>query len=47
MKKREPIRNIMTANPIVLQLNDGLSQAEVLLKSTKCVTYPWLRAIKL
>ena len=32
MKKREPIRNIMTANPIVLQLNDGLSQAEILFK---------------
>lgn len=35
MKKREPIRNIMTANPIVLQLNDGLSQAEVLFKEHK------------
>ena len=35
MKKREPIRNIMTANPIVLQLNDGLSQAEILFKEHK------------
>jgi CBS domain-containing protein len=35
MKKREPIHHIMTHNPIVLQLNDGLSQAEVLFKKYK------------
>jgi len=35
MKKREPIRNIMTSNPIVLHLNDGLAQAEVLFKEHK------------
>lgn len=35
MKKREPIRNIMTHNPIVLHLNDGLAQAEILFKEHK------------
>lgn len=32
MKKREPIRNIMTPHPIVLFLNDGLEKAEILFK---------------
>ena len=35
MKKREPVQHIMTPNPIVLHLNDGLSQAEVLFKTHK------------
>lgn len=35
MKKREPIRNIMTPHPIVLFLNDGLEQAEILFKQHK------------
>ena len=35
MKKREPIHHIMTSNPIVLHLNDGLSQAEILFKKHK------------
>jgi len=35
MKKREPIQHIMTPNPIVLNLNDGLSQAEILFKTHK------------
>ena len=35
MKKREPISNIMTPNPIVLNLNDGLAQAEYLFKKHK------------
>ena len=35
MKKREPISNIMTPNPIVLNLNDGLAQAEYFFKKYK------------
>ena len=35
MKKREPISNIMTPNPSVLNLNDGLAQAEYLFKKHK------------
>ena len=32
MKKRESIQHIMTTEPIVLHLNDGLSKAEQLFK---------------
>ena len=35
MKKREPVSHIMTADPYVLQLNDGLTQAEILFKKHK------------
>ena len=35
MKLRESIRHIMTPNPIVLRLNDGLTKAEVLFKKHK------------
>lgn len=44
MKKREPIRNIMTPNPIVLHLNDGLSQAETLFKEHKMRHLPVVKA---
>lgn len=44
MKKREPIRNIMTPNPIVLHLNDGLSQAETLFKAHKMRHLPVVKA---
>ena len=30
MKKREPVSHIMTPDPYVLNLNDGLSHAEIL-----------------
>ncbi|MDA8871136.1 CBS domain-containing protein [Flavobacteriaceae bacterium] len=32
MKKREPVSHIMTPDPYVLNLNDGLSHAEILFK---------------
>ena len=32
MKKREPVSHIMTRQPIHLQINEGLTQAEVLFK---------------
>ena len=35
MKKREPVSHIMTADPYVLHLNDGLTQAEILFKKIK------------
>ena len=35
MKKREPVSHIMTADPYVLHLNDGLTQAEILFKKHK------------
>ncbi|MDA0985578.1 MAG: CBS domain-containing protein [Bacteroidetes bacterium] len=35
MKKREPVSHIMTADPYALQLNDGLTQAEILFKKHK------------
>ena len=33
MKKRESVQHIMATEPIVLQLNDGLSKAEKLFKT--------------
>jgi hypothetical protein len=35
MKKREPISHIMTTDPYVLNLKDGLSHAEILFKRHK------------
>jgi len=35
MKKREPVSHIMTTDPYVLKLTDGLSQAEILFKQHK------------
>jgi len=35
MKKREPVSHIMTPDPYVLNLNDGLSHAEILFKKHK------------
>ena len=35
MKQREPIRQIMTQNPIVLNQNDGLAEAEKQFKEHK------------
>jgi CBS domain-containing protein len=35
MKKREPISHIMTKDPYVLNLTDGLSHAEILFKRHK------------
>ena len=35
MKKREPIFHIMTTDPYVLNLTDGLSYAEILFKRHK------------
>ena len=35
MKKREPISHIMTTDPYVLNLTDGLSHAEILFKRHK------------
>lgn len=46
MKKREPIRNIMTPNPIVLHLNDGLSQAEILFRKHKMRHLPVVKGEK-
>ena len=35
MKKREPVSHIMTTDPYVLNLTDGLSHAEILFKRHK------------
>lgn len=43
MKKREPIRNIMTTNPVVLHLNEGLAYAEVLFKKHKVRHLPVIK----
>lgn len=32
MKKREPVRHIMTTDPIVINTNDGLTKAETIFK---------------
>ena len=47
MKKREPIRNIMTPNPIVLILNDGLEKAEILFKEHKMRHLPVVQGEKI
>ncbi|MGB1079811.1 MAG: CBS domain-containing protein [Flavobacteriaceae bacterium] len=47
MKKREPIQHIMTPNPIVLNINDGLSQAEILFKTHKVRHLPVVPEMKL
>ena len=47
MKKREPIRNIMTLHPIVLSLNDGLEKAEVLFKEHKMRHLPVVQGEKI
>lgn len=38
MKQRESVQHIMTSNPVVLNLNDGLSKAEKLFKE-HCVRH--------
>jgi len=47
MKKREPIRNIMTPHPIVLILNDGLEKAEILFKEHKMRHLPVVQGEKI
>jgi CBS domain-containing protein len=47
MKKREPIRNIMTPHPIVLFLNDGLEKAEILFKEHKMRHLPVVQGEKI
>jgi len=47
MKKREPIRKIMTPHPIVLILNDGLEKAEILFKEHKMRHLPVVQGEKI
>lgn len=47
MKKREPVRHIMTQQPFSLQINESLSQAEKLFKKHKIRHLPVVEGDKI
>lgn len=47
MKQRESVQHIMTSNPVVLHLNDGLSKAEKLFKKHRVRHLPVVSGAKI